>query len=67
MKEYFFIVHKVQNSLFIKELLKQLHLGEAEVLCFCMKNNVKLCLMDDNDARIFATLKFLLFFIFILI
>lgn len=56
LKDEFFIIRKVKEPLIIRQLLSQLHPGEAEALCICMENNAKLCLLDDKDARIAARL-----------
>jgi predicted nucleic acid-binding protein len=56
LDEDFIIRAKVQTSPKIKELMIDLHMGEAEALCLCIENNAQLCLLDDRDARIIARL-----------
>ncbi|OQX00413.1 MAG: hypothetical protein BWK80_61850 [Desulfobacteraceae bacterium IS3] len=54
LTDEFFVIGKVKNPILIHKILGQLHKGEAEALCICMENKVKLCLLDDRDARRFA-------------
>ena len=56
LDEGFIVRTDVQTSPWIKELMTQLHMGEAEALCLCIENNAQLCLLDDKDARIIARL-----------
>ncbi len=51
LKDEFFIIRNVKNTLLIRQLLLQLHPGEAEALCLCMENKAAICLLDDKDAR----------------
>jgi predicted nucleic acid-binding protein len=54
LTDEFFAIRKTKSPALIHQILGQLHRGEAEVLCICLENKAKLCLLDDRDARHFA-------------
>jgi predicted nucleic acid-binding protein len=57
LEEQFFIIHQLPSSVPPLNFINPLHSGETEALWLCIHHQASLFLVDDKDARIFATLK----------
>jgi predicted nucleic acid-binding protein len=56
LQDGFLVVHTIQSSVILKQFLNVLHQGEAEALGLYIEQQAVLCLVDEKDARAFATM-----------